>query len=195
VQKGDACEVGRKAARQKAPQVVVVRSSGTRATVLACTRGDDGRYAVSLKPMAGWVGRNGVAPKGRKREGDGRTPGGTFPLGRGFGHKGDPGLRHRSWLRVDDRDVWVDDPTSRLYNRHARLPARGRWSSAERLKIRPYAYAQVIGYNRKRTPYRGSAIFLHVSIGEPTAGCVSLPQRRLLRLLRWQRAGVVMVIR
>ena len=36
-------------------------------------------------------------------------------------------------------------------------------------------------------PGRGSAIFLHDDTGGPTAGCVSLPRPRLLRLLRWLR--------
>jgi L,D-peptidoglycan transpeptidase YkuD (ErfK/YbiS/YcfS/YnhG family) len=35
-------------------------------------------------------------------------------------------------------------------------------------------------------PGRGSAIFLHVAAGS-TAGCVSLPEGRLVRLLRWLR--------
>jgi L,D-peptidoglycan transpeptidase YkuD (ErfK/YbiS/YcfS/YnhG family) len=35
-------------------------------------------------------------------------------------------------------------------------------------------------------PGRGSAIFLHVAVGA-TAGCVSLPETELVRLLRWLR--------
>jgi len=47
----------------------------------------------------------------------------------------------------------------------------------------------VIGYNERRTPWRGSAIFLHVDQGRGTAGCVSLPTSSLLAVLRWQRPG------
>ena len=36
-------------------------------------------------------------------------------------------------------------------------------------------------------PGRGSGIFLHVSRGNPTIGCVSLPEGRLLTILRWLR--------
>jgi L,D-peptidoglycan transpeptidase YkuD (ErfK/YbiS/YcfS/YnhG family) len=43
----------------------------------------------------------------------------------------------------------------------------------------------VIAYNAARTPGLGSAIFLHVSTGGPTAGCVSVTQDQLLSLLRW----------
>ena len=48
-----------------------------------------------------------------------------------------------------------------------------------------YDYGAVIAYNTDRTPGLGSAIFLHVSVGAPTAGCVSLPADRLLEVLRW----------
>jgi hypothetical protein len=36
-----------------------------------------------------------------------------------------------------------------------------------------------------RTPGLGSAIFLHIKIGTPTAGCVTLPVGELLEVLRW----------
>jgi L,D-peptidoglycan transpeptidase YkuD (ErfK/YbiS/YcfS/YnhG family) len=97
-------------------------------------------------------------------------------------------------MRVTGRDVWVDDPRSRHYNTHQVLPARGRWRSAERLRIPAYAYAQVIGFNEAGRPGLGSAIFLHVDTGRPTAGCVALPRSALLRVLRWQRPGGMVVV-
>ncbi|WP_157371608.1 L,D-transpeptidase [Angustibacter sp. Root456] len=176
-----------------ATQVVLVTSSGSRATVRACTR-TGGRYVTSLGPYAGHVGKNGVSSA--KREGDLRTPAGVFALRGGFGARSNPGLRIGAWLRVDSRDVWVDDPSSSLYNTHQRTPAAGRWSSAEPLLNTPaYSYAQVIGYNEARTPGRGSAIFLHVDLGHGTAGCVSLPTSGLLAVLRWERSGAVIAIR
>jgi L,D-peptidoglycan transpeptidase YkuD (ErfK/YbiS/YcfS/YnhG family) len=48
-----------------------------------------------------------------------------------------------------------------------------------------YDYGAVIAYNDARTPGLGSAIFLHVSRGTPTAGCVALPVDQLLAVLRW----------
>jgi L,D-peptidoglycan transpeptidase YkuD (ErfK/YbiS/YcfS/YnhG family) len=51
-----------------------------------------------------------------------------------------------------------------------------------------YRYFAVIEYNAHPVVRgRGSAIFLHVSTGHATAGCVSLPEARLVRLLRWLR--------
>jgi L,D-peptidoglycan transpeptidase YkuD (ErfK/YbiS/YcfS/YnhG family) len=48
-----------------------------------------------------------------------------------------------------------------------------------------YNYAAVIAYNLARTPGAGSAIFLHVGDGHATAGCVSLPQAQLRKIIRW----------
>jgi L,D-peptidoglycan transpeptidase YkuD (ErfK/YbiS/YcfS/YnhG family) len=173
--------------------VVLVDSSGSSATVRACRRTASG-YTTDLGPYYGHVGQGGVSTD--KREGDLRTPAGVFPLRGGFGAYANPGLRIGSWLRVDSRDVWVDDPGSALYNTHQRTPADGRWASAEKLLNQPaYDYAQVIGWNEGRVPGKGSAIFLHVDKGAGTAGCVSLPTRALLSVLRWERSGAVIAIR
>ena len=48
-----------------------------------------------------------------------------------------------------------------------------------------YRYFAAIEYNAHPVVRgRGSAIFLHVSTGRATNGCVSLPEARLVRLLR-----------
>jgi L,D-peptidoglycan transpeptidase YkuD (ErfK/YbiS/YcfS/YnhG family) len=173
-------------------QVILVDAHGSGATIRACKRSGS-RYRLALGPYSGHVGINGVSST--KREGDLHTPAGVFPMRNGFGVNGNPGLGAGSWLRVDARDVWVDDPRSSLYNTHQRSPADGRWLSAERLLLSPaYNYAQVIGYNEGRTPGRGSAIFMHVDRGRGTAGCVSLSTSGLLSVMRWERPGVVMAI-
>ena len=176
-----------------AAQVVLVDSSGSAAAVRACRRTGSG-YTTDLGPYYGHVGRDGVTAS--KREGDMSTPAGVFPLRGGFGVYGNPGLGVGSWLRVDAADVWVDDPSSSLYNTHQRTPAGGRWASAEELYNQPaYNYAQIVGYNEARTPGLGSAIFFHVDKGAGTAGCISLPTQSLLAVFRWERSGAVMAIR
>ena len=187
------CAVPAPIRERKAPQAVVVTMTGARtgthATLVACTRRSNGTYVRSLGPYAARVGYNGMATGGTKREGDGRTPAGNFPLRQAFGTTADPGVEI-TWKRVGAKDVWVDDPASKLYNRAAKLPARGRWKSAEKLAQKAYRHAQVIGYNDgKPVPGRGSAIFLHESTGGATAGCVSISAANLLTLLRWERPG------
>jgi L,D-peptidoglycan transpeptidase YkuD (ErfK/YbiS/YcfS/YnhG family) len=55
----------------------------------------------------------------------------------------------------------------------------------EPMDVSAYDYGAVIGYNTARTPGLGSAIFLHINIGIPTAGCVTLPVAELLEILHW----------
>jgi L,D-peptidoglycan transpeptidase YkuD (ErfK/YbiS/YcfS/YnhG family) len=51
-----------------------------------------------------------------------------------------------------------------------------------------YRYAMVIDFNYRRPVYgRGSGIFLHVMKNGPTAGCVSMREGDLLRVLNWVR--------
>lgn len=174
------------------PQVILVDANGSGATIRACQRSGS-RYTLARGPYAGHVGRNGVSSA--KREGDLRTPAGVFAMRNGFGVNANPGLGAGSWLRVDGRDVWVDDSGSALYYTHQRSPAAGRWDSAEQMQQSPaYSYAQVIGYNEARAPGAGSAIFMHVDQGHGTAGCVSLQTSALLSVMRWERSGVVMAI-
>lgn len=169
----------------------MVKGAGSQAVVRACHRSGAG-YVLDLGPYYGHVGINGVTWS--KREGDLKTPAGTFPLRSGFGVYANPGLA-RSWLVVDSHDVWVDDSGSSLYNTHQRTPANGRWASAESLLKSPaYTYAQVIGYNEARTPGLGSAIFFHVDTGGGTAGCVSLPSGALRTVMRWEGPSAVMSI-
>jgi hypothetical protein len=53
----------------------------------------------------------------------------------------------------------------------------------------------VIDFNYRDPVFgRGSGIFLHVATHSPTAGCVSLPERDLLGVLRWMRPGVRILI-
>jgi L,D-peptidoglycan transpeptidase YkuD (ErfK/YbiS/YcfS/YnhG family) len=51
------------------------------------------------------------------------------------------------------------------------------------------AVGAAIGYNAAGIPGAGSASFLHVPSGAPTAGCVAVERGRLQALLRWPDAG------
>ena len=90
------------------PQVIWVDGSGSSQTTRLCARVSPGRYVVQRGPFVGHVGRNGVAAPGAKREGDGKTPYGSYPMRGGFGIYANPGLAS-SWLVTNSRAVWVDD--------------------------------------------------------------------------------------
>jgi L,D-peptidoglycan transpeptidase YkuD (ErfK/YbiS/YcfS/YnhG family) len=143
------------------------------------------QWVQVMGPWTARVGYNGVAKPGAKREGDGKTPSGTYGFGFFFGVDANPGV-HFPYRRAYTYDYWDDDSSSPLYNEwvDGRTQSAGR--APERMYTVPaYDYGAVIAYNTARTPGLGSAIFLHVSTGRSTAGCVSLPTAELLQILRW----------
>jgi L,D-peptidoglycan transpeptidase YkuD (ErfK/YbiS/YcfS/YnhG family) len=170
-------------------QLIVVSAAAygkTFATLTAYDVSGTRRLAV-FGPWAARIGYGGFAPPGHKREGDGRTPSGTYRFGFMFGVLVDPGVRY-PYRRVQPYDVWDDDPASPLYNEWVDERLRSPGAEPEPMDQTPaYDYGAVIAYNAARVPGRGSAIFLHVGGPGPTAGCVSLPAAELLDVLRWVR--------
>jgi L,D-peptidoglycan transpeptidase YkuD (ErfK/YbiS/YcfS/YnhG family) len=167
-------------------QLVTVRAASYGATQAELTAYQrvDGRWRRVFGPWTAWIGRNGMAPPGAKREGDGRTPSGTFGFQFFFGVDPDPGV-HFPYRRVNAHDVWDDDPASPLYNEWVDERYGNPGADPEPMDVSAYDYGAVIAYNTARTPGLGSAIFLHINIGTPTAGCVTLRVGELLEILRW----------
>ena len=163
---------------------VTAASYGATQAELTAYRRAGGQWRRVFGPWVAWIGRNGMAPPGAKREGDGRTPSGTFGFGFFFGVDPDPGVRF-PYRRIDAFDVWDDDPSSPLYNLWVDDRYANPGADPEPMDVSAYDYGAVIGYNTARTPGLGSAIFLHINIGTPTAGCVTLPVSELLEILRW----------
>ncbi|HVT65936.1 MAG TPA: L,D-transpeptidase family protein [Mycobacteriales bacterium] len=171
-----------------ATQVVSVISSGygaTTATVRAFEK-RNGKWRRVFGPASAWIGYGGFAPLGAKREGDGRTPSGSYTFSYFFGTAPDPGVHFR-WRHAHTYDYWDDDSTSPRYNTWVDTRHQSAGRSPEPLHVRPYRDVAVINYNASRTPGLGSAIFLHVTHHSATHGCVSLPRRQVIRLLRWLR--------
>jgi L,D-peptidoglycan transpeptidase YkuD (ErfK/YbiS/YcfS/YnhG family) len=153
----------------------------------ACFRLADGPYPALL-------GRNGLST--HHHEGDGTTPIGLFGLQTTmYGVLPNPGV-HYQYHRLVCGDWWDEQSTSAFYNHIVHVPcgtAPNFSGDSESLwQILPsYDYLAVIAYNRHPiVPGRGSAIFLHVSSGRPTAGCVSIPVADLLRVLRALRPNL-----
>jgi L,D-peptidoglycan transpeptidase YkuD (ErfK/YbiS/YcfS/YnhG family) len=174
------------AARRESSQLVTViaASYGVTQAELTAYQWAGERWRRVFGPWIAWIGRNGMAPPGAKREGDGRTPSGTFGFGFFFGVDPDPGVRF-PYRRVHAYDAWDDDPSSPLYNEWVDDRYADPGADPEPMDVSAYDYGAVIGYNTARTPGLGSAIFLHINIGMPTAGCVTLPVGELLEIMRW----------
>src|SRR3954465_13096128 len=102
-------------------QVVTVsapRLPTTSATIRTWRRTGDCWLPV-VGPYAARVGWNGL--RANRREGDGTTPIGTFPLGRTMhGNAPNPGVRFR-YVRLGGGDWGVEDPRSAAYNTFRRI--------------------------------------------------------------------------
>jgi L,D-peptidoglycan transpeptidase YkuD (ErfK/YbiS/YcfS/YnhG family) len=157
-------------------------------TAYTATPGASGGWSRVLGPWTARLGNAGLAPPGQKREGDGRTPSGTYRFGFFFGVRPNPGVAF-PYRRPQPDDVWDDDPSSPLYNEWVDDRRVDPGASPEPMYVSGYDYGAVIAYNTARTPGLGSAIFLHVNIGHATTGCVTLPVDELLKVLRWLRPG------
>jgi L,D-peptidoglycan transpeptidase YkuD (ErfK/YbiS/YcfS/YnhG family) len=178
-------------------QMISVTASGydtSVATFDAYERANGGGWQLVFGPWKAHIGYGGMAPPGQKREGDGRTPSGTYGVGFFFGDQPEPAGINPSWnyRPASSCDVWDDDPSSVNYNQWVDTCSAGgasAGSSPEPMYNEPvYDYGAVISYNMSpvvSSPPMGSAIFLHVSDGGSTAGCVAIPQDDLLLVLKW----------
>jgi L,D-peptidoglycan transpeptidase YkuD (ErfK/YbiS/YcfS/YnhG family) len=153
---------------------------------------------VAADGTARWGGRTLRCALGRagissgKREGDGATPVGIWPI-REVLFRADrvtlaTALPHAPLKRDDG---WCDDPTDPDYNKKVTLPHRARCESLWR-DDGVYDLITVLGYNDAPVaPGAGSAIFLHVARDDfsPTQGCVALARDDLLAVLREAKPG------
>ena len=172
-------------------QLVTVTASGYGTTIasLELWQRRGGCWRRVAGPWRAWLGRSGMSA--HKREGDGATPVGTYRLGNTtYGIAADPGV-HGTYHQLVCGDWWDEDARSATYNtfRHVACNARPAFGGGSEAlwRVAPqYRYFAAVEYNTTPIVHgRGSAIFLHVSAGRPTAGCVSLPEAELVRLLRW----------
>jgi L,D-peptidoglycan transpeptidase YkuD (ErfK/YbiS/YcfS/YnhG family) len=144
-----------------------------------------GRLTFGDLVMDCTIGRGGACTADAKREGDGCTPIGLWPIHGALLRPGKVEATGISlpWRWVRANDGWSDDSADPAYNRPVRLP---RAFSAESLIRADDAYdvILVLGHNdAPPVPGRGSAIFLHLYEGRPTAGCVAVDRADMLRLL------------
>lgn len=131
------------------------------------------------------IGRSGISAF--KREGDGATPRASMRILGGY-LRGDRIRSVKSQLalkRIRPNMLWCDAPDDASYNRPVTAPFA---KSHEELMRKDglYDIVLVMDWNvTARARGRGSAIFFHlIRPGyEPTAGCVAVARRDMLRLL------------
>jgi L,D-peptidoglycan transpeptidase YkuD (ErfK/YbiS/YcfS/YnhG family) len=141
------------------------------------------RFDDSIVPCQ--LGRSGTCNAAEKREGDGCTPLGLWPI-RAALLRPDRGFRPPAtlpWRWIRPSDGWSDDPRDPAYNRAVRHPHP---FSAERMWRDDSLYDAVLVLGHNDDPPRpgmGSAIFLHLRGERPTEGCVAIDPAAMQRLL------------
>ena len=129
----------------------------------------------------------------RKIEGDNKVPAGLFRLGPVFGYAP---AESAAWVKLPYLPLTkniegVDDPRSRHYNRlvDRTKVARVDWRSSEQMRRDDHLYkwGVVVDHNPMAIPGAGSLIFFHIwkNRSSPTAGCTAMPEKDLVKLIRW----------
>jgi zinc D-Ala-D-Ala dipeptidase len=172
-----------------------------RATTAAKWKSKDASFPVV-------IGRTGLAPtfeddwtraidvtawRGRlKKEGDGKSPAGLFPLTFAFSTSMKPESLTFPYTRLGQYTECVDDVNSHHYNKVVGRDQVGifDWKSSEKmLEVgEPYALGVFVAYNSYPVVKgNGSCIFLHIwkDATTPTAGCTAMNRLDLERIVSW----------
>jgi len=192
-----------------AGQVIVVTAPSwrsTTATLRAYERNGKGGWREVIGATPARLGWSGLYLADKRRQGTGTTPAGTFAIPRAFGRLADPGTQ-LPYRTFDRDDAWTYNPRyPATYNVYQ--TSRAGWAGyggyAEHLWSygSQYNYVAVMDYNLPGGPIRtgqdgvrraadpadtraGGGIFLHVTNGKVTAGCIAIGQRQMRDVLRW----------
>jgi L,D-peptidoglycan transpeptidase YkuD (ErfK/YbiS/YcfS/YnhG family) len=165
---------------------------------LIFTASSDGRFRLGEREVRCALGWGGVVDAASKREGDGATPLGIWPVRRLL-YRPDRGGRPSTALpsrAIGPDDGWCDAPADPAYNRPVVLPYP---ASCERMwRDDPlYDLVCILAHNDDPPmPGLGSAIFLHVAKPDyaPTEGCVALARPDLEAVLAMAGPGAAIEV-
>jgi len=144
----------------------------------------------------GFIGKNGL---GKTKEGDEKTPIGTFRFDCAFGIAPDPKCAI-PYTQVNENHYWSVDRNFK-YNQLIdvrQAPANFNKDKSEHLiDYNPqYLYALNISYNAECTPAKGSALFMRCFNSDKTwtGGGIALPESKMLFVMQHVRPDCVCVI-
>ena len=130
------------------------------------------------------VGKKGI--NFNKKEGDFSTPKGLFNLKKLYFRKDRVGILK---CKIDKKVIkknmaWCDDSSHKKYNEEIKTLNRNLKENLYR-KDHKYDYIISISHNEKKIPYKGSAVFIHLTDSyKPTSGCVALKKKDFEILLK-----------
>jgi L,D-peptidoglycan transpeptidase YkuD (ErfK/YbiS/YcfS/YnhG family) len=147
----------------------------------------NGQWVEKFTSTMGTIGRSGFARYKMKKEGDGMTPTGIFYLGPVYGYPGVKVSTKMEYWEASENDYWIDDIKSPQYNRWVTSNVEPKFTH-ERMKRDDdkYKYGIAIQYNMDQVRPKGSVITVHLKIDDTaTAGCVAVPERKLIEIIGW----------
>jgi len=130
-----------------------------------------------------------------KHERDWRTPAGIYRIGAPFGFA--PSKRAGYVLLKAGQTFCVDDVKSPAYNTITTIQRVGPRVHGERMRNIPdYRHGLFIDYPSNHSKPAGSCIFIHMwsAPGEATAGCIAMPEARVVALQNFAASGAVIAI-
>jgi L,D-peptidoglycan transpeptidase YkuD (ErfK/YbiS/YcfS/YnhG family) len=134
----------------------------------------------------------------RKKERDGRAPAGVFRIGKIYTEDSAlPAGATFPFRQITKADAWIDDPAHPDYNKHVVIPDPENppaWFEKQKMRHGDFAYRWLVEVRHNSDPPvagDGSAIFFHIRRGEtrPTAGCTTMAESDLVRVMKWLRAN------
>jgi L,D-peptidoglycan transpeptidase YkuD (ErfK/YbiS/YcfS/YnhG family) len=170
--------------------VVAASTQSTTATLQAWDLAPGGGWLKHGAAVTAHIGSAGMTTS--PNESLSATPIGSFSLTQAFGALGNPGTG-LPYFQTNSADWWISQ-SGPLYNTHQHCSSSCAFSLGdpnEHLYYETpfYNYAVVIDYNTPNVGAvrqgGGSAFFLHVTDGSPTAGCVAIPQANLISIMQW----------
>ena len=166
--------------------IFVKYEGGTNATLYMFrkkTRRNKTHYWKKILKCKAYVGLNGL---GKQREGDVKTPRGTFRLTEGFGIKENPGLKGLKYTKLNRYLYWSGERSTYNTMVDSRVLGHAPSNSEHLLYCNPeYNYALNINYNRKHIYKKGSGIFLHCMGAKTyTHGCVAVSEINMIRIMQ-----------
>ena len=158
----------------------------------------DGSFRLDGRITRCALGKGGVIAAADKREGDGKSPLGTWGIRRVLFRpdKGGPPQTRLPTKALERDDGWCDAPGDPAYNRAVKLPHP---ASAEQMwrEDDVYDLVCILAHNDDPpVPGLGSAIFLHLARPgyAPTEGCVALSREDMLEVLSLAKLGDAVAI-
>ena len=182
------------AARTAEQMVVVARIQGTTAWISMHEKINGNWEQIMTTP--GFIGQKGL---GKTKEGDNKTPVGTFRFDCAFGIASDPGCAI-PYVQLGENHYWSGDKNykyNQLVDGKEAPLGFDRDNSEHLIDYSPdYVYALNLGYNSSGTPGKGFALFMQC-FGDKkswTVGSVALPKEKMLFVMQHVRPNCVCII-